>query len=383
MSYSDYTTEDFILDEDFIRWVKNPNQDNNAYWKTFISKYPHLKDRVHQAREIILMLEIKGNDPAEGKFIEIWGNIIRATEQNPVSLAQLKNSVERRIHYVHESPIKELPGSSGKGRVKYHTTVGIAASVVLVVTVFIFLFATLIQKNSPTTSFHSPNNESGTVTIKNTDNKAIKPVRLADGSLVVLQPNSEIHFDQSFASDKRELTLIGEAFFEIAKNPDHPFLVHSLGIVTKVLGTSFNIKAKQGDKTIVVDVKTGKVAVYREKRKVTEAEYHLTPNQQVIYDRSSDKIVQQLQKDPRIIVTEKEINEMKFEEAPAVEVFEALKKAYGIDIVYDKISFANCTLTTHISSEGLYTRLGIICKALGAEYETKGTTVYLKGNGCE
>jgi hypothetical protein len=328
------------------------------------------------------MLEIKSNEPAEGKFIEIWGNIIRATEQNPVSLAQLKNSIEQKIHYVRESPI-ELPGSSGKGRVNYLTTIGIAASVMLAVTASIFLVATLIQKNSPTTSFHSPNNGSRTITVKNADDKVIKPVRLADGSLVVLQPNSEIHFDESFASDKRELTLIGEAFFEITKNPDHPFLVHSLGIVTKVLGTSFNIKAKQGDKTIVVDVKTGKVAVYREKRKGTEAEYHLTPNQQVIYDRSSDKIVQQLQKDPRIIVTEKEIDEMKFEEAPAVEVFEALKKAYGIDIVYDKISFANCTLTTHISSEGLYTRLGIICKALGAEYETKGTTVYLKSNGCE
>ena len=83
--------------------------------------------------------------------------------------------------------------------------------------------------------------------------------------------------------------LNGEAFFEVVKNPKKPFLVFTKDIVTKVLGTSFTVKAFDGDKEVKVMVKTGKVNVIQQKnlniKDITEksniAGIALVANQQV------------------------------------------------------------------------------------------------------
>jgi ferric-dicitrate binding protein FerR (iron transport regulator) len=211
----------------------------------------------------------------------------------------------------------------------------------------------------------------------------VKPVRLADGSLIVLQPNSEISFEESSFTTHREVKLTGEAFFEITKDPDHPFVVHAHELLTKVLGTSFNIKARPTEQTIVVEVKTGKVAVYKEDKTEAEPVYQVMPNQQVVYDRTSKRIKQQLQEDPQVIISEKEIKEMKFDDANVALVFAAIEKAYGVDLEYDSEAFEKCTLTTRMTNEGLKEKLQIICKALGATFEVQGTKILLEGKGCE
>lgn len=83
-------------------------------------------------------------------------------------------------------------------------------------------------------------------------------VKLADGSTVVLAGNSELQYPDKFASTTREITLSkGQAFFRIAKDPQHPFKVVLNKSDVTVLGTSFNIK--RTDSTIDLAVKTGKV----------------------------------------------------------------------------------------------------------------------------
>jgi len=86
-----------------------------------------------------------------------------------------------------------------------------------------------------------------------------KTILLPDGSLVFLNSNSSISYSKNF-KNKRELKLKGEAYFEVKKNPKKPFLVETEKIKTRVLGTSFNIKAYKNSQT-KVSVNTGKVEV--------------------------------------------------------------------------------------------------------------------------
>ena len=86
-----------------------------------------------------------------------------------------------------------------------------------------------------------------------------KTILLPDGSRVFLNSNSSISYSKNF-KNKRELELTGEAYFEVKKNPDKPFLVETEKIKTRVLGTSFNIKAYKKSQT-KVSVNTGKVEV--------------------------------------------------------------------------------------------------------------------------
>ena len=97
----------------------------------------------------------------------------------------------------------------------------------------------------------------------------------------------------------------------------------------------------------------------------------------------SEKILQQLQENPQVIISEAEINEMKFDDAKVSVVFAAIEKAYGIDLIYTESNFETCSITTKMTNEGLNERLDIICKALGATYKIEGTKILLDGKGCE
>lgn len=85
-------------------------------------------------------------------------------------------------------------------------------------------------------------------------------IRLHDGSVIYLGAGSRLDYPETFTGSRREISLTGEAFFEITQDPKHPFVVRSGNIATTVLGTSFHISAFSG-KPLSVAVATGKVRV--------------------------------------------------------------------------------------------------------------------------
>src|SRR5690606_32905370 len=90
--------------------------------------------------------------------------------------------------------------------------------------------------------------------------RQVKKIVLPDSSTVWVNALSQLRIPESFGTKSRELFLDeGEAFFEVARNPDKPFVVHSRGIATEVLGTAFNISNYQRLNRIAVDVQHGKV----------------------------------------------------------------------------------------------------------------------------
>ena len=94
---------------------------------------------------------------------------------------------------------------------------------------------------------------------KNT--KGVKSfITLADGTKIWLNADTKIQYPRNFSGNTREVYLSGEAFFDVAKNPARPFIIHLENGTVKVLGTSFNIRAYNNEKTIEASVATGRVA---------------------------------------------------------------------------------------------------------------------------
>ena len=83
---------------------------------------------------------------------------------------------------------------------------------------------------------------------------------LEDGSIVYLSDHTSIEYPQHFADNKREVFLKGDAFFEISSNRDRPFVVDTESVTVEVLGTAFNVKAKE-EKSFSLSVRYGKVKV--------------------------------------------------------------------------------------------------------------------------
>lgn len=101
-------------------------------------------------------------------------------------------------------------------------------------------------------------------------------IKLTDGSVILLGAESKLKYPESFNADTREITLEGEAFFEISNDPSRPFIVHTGDVQTRVLGTSFRISAFSGT-PLTVAVATGKVQVEQQKGASTV----LTPGRQL------------------------------------------------------------------------------------------------------
>ncbi|MFC3198747.1 FecR family protein [Parapedobacter deserti] len=95
-----------------------------------------------------------------------------------------------------------------------------------------------------------------------TDAGKMKRVVLPDQSVIWLNASTQIHYASRYFGQHRELVVDhGEVFFEVTKNPDNPFIVHSGAVSTKVLGTSFNVKSYPELDYVSVHVKTGQVSV--------------------------------------------------------------------------------------------------------------------------
>lgn len=91
-------------------------------------------------------------------------------------------------------------------------------------------------------------------------------ISLPDGSQVWLNADSKLTYTEDFGEKKRELSLTGEAFFDVVKNPDKPFIIHVDKASVRVLGTSFNVKSYSSDASIETSVVSGKVAFIQQKK---------------------------------------------------------------------------------------------------------------------
>lgn len=112
---------------------------------------------------------------------------------------------------------------------------------------------------------------------------------LSDGTKVFLNSMSKLVYPVRFSGENREVTLEGEAYFEVHKDELHPFVVSVNGIQINVLGTKFNVNAYQDEQQIYTTLVEGKVRV--NSRNQHESEWLLHPDQQAIFDKSNAEVI--------------------------------------------------------------------------------------------
>ncbi|CAN0352646.1 unnamed protein product [Phaeothamnion confervicola] len=211
-------------------------------------------------------------------------------------------------------------------------------------------------------------------------------VLLSDGSRVSLQPQSTIAYPPHFQNARREIILKGKAFFEVVRNEQKPFLVHTAQLTTKVLGTSFWVNNAPAGKGVEVSVVTGKVFVFQKDKEKEAASGDLTSgvilsrNQSVKFTSESTSFIATLVKRP--VMEDAYRNAFVFDDARLTNVAQTLEKAYGIDIILTNDKLKNCLFTADINNQPLFTQLSLIAASVNATYSIKGTRIFLSGKGC-
>ncbi|QZT38972.1 FecR domain-containing protein [Halosquirtibacter xylanolyticus] len=165
---------------------------------------------------------------------------------------------------------------------------------------------------------------------------------LPDHTKVILKKNSELKFNKTFADDRRDVSLKGDAFFEVEKDSSRPFTIHLAETKVTVLGTSFNIMTERSDAIVVV--RTGRVAFEsKDHQKVI-----LTPGDRGVY--RSQNIIKSINKDPNYMswVTK----DMDFKNCSLLDVFDKLEEVY-----MQKLSvqgdFSDMFVTIHFKDQTL------------------------------
>jgi transmembrane sensor len=204
-------------------------------------------------------------------------------------------------------------------------------------------------------------------------------VTLIDGTQVYLNSQSEIRFPEKFAADSRTVELDGEAFFEVTSDPERPFTVLSNGVMTKVLGTSFNLNASS-EKDVVVAVRTGKVEVSDLEN--LSQNVVLLPNQKATYVLESKKLqVEEADLDYYLDWRNKTIT---FDLNPLDEVLQRIGRVYNIDVVLNGYDNNSCLIRATYSNSNLFSILYGLQNLVDFEYHwLDKKTLEINYKGCK
>lgn len=357
-NYHQYNAVDFAADDFFKSWVCEPDEHSDAFWAAFLKEFPEKYYEMQEARLLVSHLEKVEPDVAtEDRLDRLWSRI------------DLSSRVVLPMPAQRHFPFRVVTMA--------------AASIILVLIGYSFW-----NKKADTKGLFSNPHFAASSEWEEKSNITAEPllVVLPDQSRVILEKNSLVRYPARFDANKREVLLLGEAFFDVKKNPEKPFLVYSNGLVTKVLGTSFTIRSVENEPNVTVSVKTGLVSVYSEQRKkVSDPEAEgivLTPNQRAVFQKDKALLSKTLVAKPEVVIPEETLPSFIFENASAAEVFETLEKVYGIDVIFDEQVMKNCTLTMDLSKADLFEKLAVICKVLDADYKLIDAQVIIYGKNC-
>jgi transmembrane sensor len=236
--------------------------------------------------------------------------------------------------------------------------------------------------------FLAPENRVALLQKQNNLKKAQR-VALSDGSLVWLEPGSQIKYPAQFTGASRDVFLHGKAFFSVAHDKQHPFRVYGSAVEVKVVGTSFGVDFTT-EQVAEVLVRTGKVAVTSTGKSLpdylpfihtTKKSVQLQLNEKAHFDASRDTAIKQkISK----VYWEKQLpaEKLVFPDNPLTEVIQALEDQHRVTITLANARLKQCNLTAYFQNQPLPVKLDMICKSIGATYQVDDDKYLILGTGC-
>ena len=204
-----------------------------------------------------------------------------------------------------------------------------------------------------------------------------KEIELPDGTKIWLNENSSIRYAADFK--KRDVTLKGEAFFEVARMEDSPFEITSGGATTRVLGTSFNIRAYPEEAQVELTVKTGKVAFSGEAKQDTKI---LIAGEAANYEKEAKRVLESPVLEANALAWQ--TKSLTFISTPFSQVEKDLERYFGVEIEVKNPALANCRFEGGtLKKAKLSEILELLQVTMDWEVSRDGTKYIIGGEGCE
>src|SRR5690554_2733947 len=357
MDISKFTVEDFVYDPSFRKWVLEPDIESIALWDELLLKNPAQRTKAAKAREILLRIESGRDKMTDSEFDRIWGNVDSAIK----ALANKKT--EGKIIPIH-------PGVETKPRQKRENSYWKVSqfyriAAILVVVFGLGILAASFLKTEPLSVAPDP-----VVFEEHTTPPGIKSfLTLSDGSHVTLNSGSTMRYIRGFDTDKREIFLDGEAFFDVFKDEHRPFVVRKADVSVTALGTSFNVKAYDEER-LDISLVSGKVGINFDKE---QPKYILLDRGEGLHIEPENGTWRKVQfsEDEVLGWTKKTII---FNKTPVAEAIRILENWYGITIQFQNQPPPGLLLSGRFENETLKNVLDGLSYTTQLEFELENDT---------
>lgn len=252
MDYTTYGADDFVMDDDFRKWVTKPDEANAGFWEHWLAEHPEKVGEVEIAKA--MLMEIEATNPLikmpEDKSRRIWQ--AASTAFDAVETPKRRPAI---IRLLRQNPFWSA-----------------AASIVVIVGIAMIIPLFLPKTETVSTKYGET-----------------KQINLPDGSKVTLNGNSKLTFAKHWEGrGNRETWLQGEAFFQVAKIPttQAKFTVHTSDLSVEVLGTIFNVKQRRENTEVVLE--EGKIKL--QLHQVDTATILMKPGELVSYSARKQRL---------------------------------------------------------------------------------------------
>lgn len=323
MDLSKYTVDDFLNEPGFIEWARHIPGENAAYWERLLQEYPEKANEVLQAKEIALALNFETKQMSDADFEEVRYRIIESIH-NAASQKQATQPVMRAF-------------MSG-----WMKTAAAVSTALIAGLAALYFISTSNLTTTETTAYGEK-----------------KELTLPDGSMVTLNSNSTISFNNDWEdAGIRQVTLIGEGYFKVARKLRNEekvkFQVQAGNVTIEVVGTSFNVK--QRDEKVEVALEEGKVNLKSD----AKDEMELNPGELAQYSETKNQF--EKQKINTSIYTAWRDNQMIFESTPISQIVKDIRHLYGVEVVLEDQKLVNKEFTGVFPADDLDVLITSICK---------------------
>lgn len=355
MNYNTFLSGDFIKDEYFQQWVLSPDEGNDAFWKAYMAQHPHQQKEIDEAREFLLMFNLKGKDVLESKISNLKKRIDFTLDQGE-GTGPTYHAISPVI------PVARPP--------RYRMYAAAASVSVILMCSVVFYW---VRRSDAVFV-------AGMVELV-TKKGQRSLVTLQDGTKVWLNADSELKYPKTFSGEKfRDVYLEGEAYFDVAENKEHPFIVHTSDISVKVLGTAFNVRSYPMDNIVETTLVRGKVNIASTGKQAKQIT--LLPNQKVVFEKQSRKLLLENRVNTEKYVSWRE-GTMMFEDQSLREIVQALERWYNVTIKVEDANSMDCHFSAKINNKSLEEVLELFKASDNIDYKIEGDKVLIQGKLCE
>ena len=292
MKSNDYNIDDLINNESFQSYARSNRSIDKEHWENWLLENADKKKEFHQAVHFLNTISIKEINVIGRHKEEDLEKLIKTIYQLP----------EKRIISIH----------------KYTRSFLQYAAIFIVALTIGFSISHFTEILKPT--------EVVAANIEKMNPKGQKSIiMLPDGSKVYLNSNSHLKYENDPIAGQRIIHLTGEAFFEVIKDEERPFVVYTNGIKTTAVGTSFNINAYDDNINSQVYLKTGKVEVQSENNFM-----HLSPGEGLNFNAADNKLGRVSLDGRKVLGWKSDL--IIFDNAGLDEVVRTLENWYGVTI---------------------------------------------------